>query len=879
MKKQFIPTTIIAIVFIIVVAYFYNSSIETNRYIIPFGQEEIIQSSLKPVNNVFQKAVSLDSMNISGGTIALEFTDNDSKLSATVTLKQIDSNFHNCTTLDTLRICYNKANLPLWTNKYHAWLLSDNKIVNLSGIWKKVESVENSDYSTSLIWLATFSLLLIFSVLFLFFNQKLKIFQISPLTLLLLYLTQITLFILSYEYLVKFHVIFILILLGLWFASIIYFQNSSKQTLVCRIVHASLVLQTLYGTFSQAYNPLLEKYSFKYWAIVVSILIIFSNTRKFSITNYISKIAFLAISILAVARWFNYLDNKQVFLVIIVWSIFFSFYSIWQFFKQYNLQAGRWLKGFLHSGLIEFLLISFLAVAMLVSDQSGTLKQYISSLASSKSSGFNLINSLHWSLLLVTVAVATISCIKNNSSIKSLLPAFVLTAIILSLHGLSVWTTPELFNPIFVWSELDQTVEFVAGITPKNVHYMNGSGFLSSLFIKVTGFSTLSLHLLFLACLVFWGWSVILLSYHISRSKASAYTAGMLVAVLPATRFWFYEDWWFLLASGMTVCALTFLLLACKKKSLSYLLLFVLLAQWGFETRLEAVVLWPLFFIVNAAYNFPFKKINRLIVLVFIVNILRIMNMGSGDVSYFGIEKLQQNIATYSSLMSNMLPIMLFSLPAIWFAIKRQTSDIFIILIWMTGSFMLYCLSYTSPSTKEIVLIATPFIILSAISVKHAFENINGFENIIRALTILAALIIYAQSSTVEWQSYEDEMSKFSADINTVIKELPKGVPLVVNPVLQQFAFNKHKALSHPDVFRVTDKSLRTVAKMNRKVACLSAIKGYNLCCFGGMDKWTIDHPNAFDYNCWDAESLGFDIKELASSGDIRLLLLTNPQR
>ena len=426
----------------------------------------------------------------------------------------------------------------------------------------------------------------------------------------------------------------------------------------------------------------------------------------------------------------------------------------------------------------------------------------------------------------------------------------------------------EVLNPGSVWPSFKALLFLAHNAMPDTKNYL-GFHVLGSVFVRLFGETWLALAVFRAAVLLFFAASVSLASYLIWRDLRAALGAALLVALHPQMTNLGLECSWILAAAGTCLLALSALIIAARKADARFLLLGILLFQIAFEIRIEALVLVPLYFLIEWLHDVPNRRWGGLVGLLFGFNFLRLILILTNQVD---AGRFFDNLAGYQRLLADiaflpLLAALALRLSPVW-ALKEKL----ILASAFGGFFLFYLVIDTRPTFFEVALITAPlFPLAGGLFVPEHGKTL--WVKPLAALVLALALIGVSGEQARNNASVAQEHTKVLGEsVRAMLDRAPEDAIILLDPAYLSFSRPQSIMIPLEDGMPNVTRLLEMIGC--RPAVCLNDQEREDLCCYMELnleeknDKYTKG-------NCWDSAILNREVRVLASEGKLRLLSLT----
>lgn len=437
--------------------------------------------------------------------------------------------------------------------------------------------------------------------------------------------------------------------------------------------------------------------------------------------------------------------------------------------------------------------------------------------------------------------------------------------------------------PGLVWQELEPSFWMSQGNLPHFDQFMMGGASVGGAIFALLGKTPETLNLLRLCMLAFFGLALAASSRMIYESRAAALMAVALWAANPLMPMLAAEGWWFLLAGGFIALSFGAMIQGARRQSIRWSLLALLLSQLAFEIRPEAVVLFFLFFIIQALYAFPRTWPGRLGLMLAAVNLLRLwlLSIQSGQ---FGGQHLAVNAAGYADLLMHLGGWLLAALAGVWMAGRTRFRLPLLLMFWFSGTLLLYLLVNTTPTARETALLAVPIWLLGgglACGLKdspHIAQRRRPWLKGFLCLSLLAMLFFSSLDTRLIWSERREAQLDVARRILPLARKIPDETPLLLHHVYLNFVQPQRPVLiDRPRKIDIAE--LRRLISPYPQVACINDEGDANACCFYEISTSGLDRKSRHDKyvgsRCWPVEMLNRKARILVRDRNLLVLILT----
>ena len=813
--------------------------------VIPPGQESLLQETLVPPAGFLPDGSECDSVQIGRHELALTFTRGGEEVGLVTVLPVLPGEIcrSGCTRAGELCLCPEEGDAARLLPGYAAWLAKDDRSRRAAGAWSEVARPEtlgrdDGEIAVSLyifvpLWLLCLVLGFLAAKRFLSAERAQE----------------------AVKLLIGFGVA------GLLFVSVLFLLKPEPDPFV---TVAWLILAALAGVFTirrVAEEPVSP------------------------VTRWMLVLAVLGLAVLAVlsAVCLSYTAPPW-------WSVLLPFLPLpvlmWAAQRRSAWRLERaWWRGLLGSGLPWFALLVLLPLAYLgglMSPVQGVLEPLLMGLSGAWIEDDVLraviADLAFFSLFAATIVTASAAALRSRrGAFRALLLSAGIGAAAAALPASVLFKSLYGFNPDTVWQEWQAAVWLLQGRLPHINSYPLGGQVLASLVFHIFGVNAFSLNLFKFAVFLFFGASLAMTARLLHRELLAAVFTAAAFALFPTAPFLALEGWWFLLAGALIALSAAALVSAARGGSGLLLLLGLLLAQCAVETRLEAVVLFPLFYLIQAAYGFPHRKWWKWINLLFAFNILRVLLIAVA-VSQFGDGHLSDNASGYATLLSYAPAWLAAGLLTLILAGKDRLRPLSILVLWMLGAWALYLFVYTAPSHREAVLIAAPLFLLAGGMTSGPWLSERRLDIGIRcaaAVLCVTVMMVLAWPFRVELARWGAGKTDQGRAVLRLAEGIPPDVPLVLDPTYLAFAMPE-RMIVRKNYRQATSGDMIVTLEKYPLVACFNDGGRDDECCFYEIQSREQDDKYTKG-RCWPVSAIRRKVEEVRGEGDIRMLLLGRP--
>ena len=621
------------------------------------------------------------------------------------------------------------------------------------------------------------------------------------------------------------------------------------------------------------------------WSVLIMLGIWFKRPRpgrsgEDAAENWIRftvAFAFGAATILLIAC--NFTDRFPLW-PFIIWFLFSAAFAWRCVLKRIQKPSGI-LKGFRQSGFFWFLLFAAIMLVWLSRGFEmprlifGPLFEAIHRPWLPYDSWRFFITVTMLFLLFGSTLVIAFYCLYRGGKedFRKVIQTALIGACLAFIPAWSIITQLGYLNPDSIWLEFRPGLWFYDGAFPYS-EQLPAAGFLGGLALKILGFNSISWNLFKLLALLLLGSCLALTTRIFLKSLPPVILAGLAVAFYPAMPVLATEGWWFFLGLSFIAAAAGAMRISVKRNDELLLILALLLMQCAFEIRTEALILFPLYYLIQATYGFPHARYGKWITALFCFNLLRIIFIYS-DEARIGDDFLIQNAIRYSEALGELSIFLIASAAGLWLASGRFRKDTLVLATWILGISGFYLFAATVPSFRELFVLMAPAFVLSGAIVSRPLLKSKTIDIILRstaAVGIVAVMFIFSQSERSVWEKRNDEALTLDEHVRHLIEKVPVEVPILIEPAYLRLAFPERKALEEAPR-RPGPKELRQIFADTLAVACLNRSGGEEMCCFYEIERPDID--SRYDKTpCWPVSLLGRHPRTLAEIDDVRVLIL-----
>lgn len=433
-------------------------------------------------------------------------------------------------------------------------------------------------------------------------------------------------------------------------------------------------------------------------------------------------------------------------------------------------------------------------------------------------------------------------------------------------------------NPRTVWLELHGGAELARdGTIPYMRSHFHGADFIVSLFFRLWGIVPDAVNLLRYVSLLVFGGGLVYLATVVNRSYLAGVLAAALAVLSPVLAEIFLKGWWFFLGNGLILATLATFILAGRRSSRGLLLLALLLAQLALEVRLEAVLLWPLYYALRRVYAFPTPRINALITLLFIVNLIRIAFLPASSLADTGT---LQRLGTYLGMFwqvpqAPLLPALALGGLILSLLNRSRTSPVIVLLL--LGVVPFYSLVGTTPSVREFLLIEAILLVgASGLATAPGWKQpVLGF--VLRILMILVVLgsaySLWADSTRFQLDA-KHALLKSGDGFVSLVNGVPPDTPILIDPLLYAVSLPGRVPLLQRQSGELTLTGLKALVADYPEIVCISRLGEGDICNYlelfldDPLFPSRMDCP--IDGGCFPTAAFERQVELLAQSGPFR---------